>query len=276
MRLNGHGPSSPGCHGGATDAPPAPARPTAVGPEHPAMPAAVVPSRRARRVHVTRTTRLVALRRAEAVPPAATADPSRASRGGSSPPWHRPPPWSSASPGSCRCRRSACCRPTCPIRATSSNLASPSRPSSTTGTARWSSGGSRNSTDASSTSPRSRPSSSTRRRPPRTGPSGTTPASILPALDPGRRRERLRHERTWRLDDHPAARPGASAPRGRRGRELRSLHAQGQGDRPGPAPDRRVPGRTSARNGSSAPTSTRSTTAMRRTGSRRRPRSISA
>ena len=82
--------------------------------------------------------------------------------------------------------------------------------------------------------------------------------------------------RARRLDDHPAARArAAAAVRGDRGR-LRPLHAQGQGADPGDARCPRPSPARPARSGSSPRTSTRSSTATARTGSRRRPGSTSA
>ena len=77
----------------------------------------------------------------------------------------------------------------------------------------------------------SRSSSSTRRPPPRTGRSGPTAGSTPRRSSrprpraPGRRRAR-------RLDDHPAARPGAAAAARRHRARRRPLRAQGQGAHP--------------------------------------------
>ena len=107
------------------------------------------------------------------------------------------------------------CPPTSRTRATRPAWGSPSRRSSTTGRARSSSVGFRTSTAGSSTSKRCRRSSWTRPRRPRTGRSGTN-AGFDPSAPRGGAPERLGHQRTRRIDDHPAAGPGPTAPGGRR------------------------------------------------------------
>ena len=94
----------------------------------------------------------------------------------------------------------------------------------------------------------------------------------------GRRRDRdaPAATRARRLDDHPAARPGAAAAGGRRRARRRPLRAQGQGAHPVGAPHRGASPARPARSRSSPRTSTRSSTATTRTASPPRPRSTSA
>ena len=88
-------------------------------------------------------------------------------------------------------------------------------------------------------------------------------------LRPGRDRvgrpELAPRRQPWRVDDHPAARPGTPARPGARPGPAPDGRAQAQGDHPVDPADRGLPGRRRASSRSSPPTSTRTTTATRPT-----------